>query len=114
MAVNVSAQRNRDVSGQIGGADHIRSEAEREVARATARALDALMKAQHAHIRRRVVATRSSEYLRKSTANIVRVREPDERDADSACVEDDAARPVENMQALMYCKQRIRDAASFV
>jgi hypothetical protein len=41
-------------------------------------------------------------------------REPDQRHADSACVEHDGARPVEHTQVVMYREQGIRDAALFV
>jgi len=42
------------------------------------------------------------------------IREPDKRDADSARLEDDAARSIEQMQVLIDCKQRIRHAAPFI
>jgi hypothetical protein len=114
MAMNVPAQRHRHVQGQVGRADHIRPRAEREVSRATGRALDTLVEAQHADIHGGGAATRSSEYLRKATANIVCVWEPYERDADSACVDHDGARPIENMQVLIHRKQRIGHAAPFM
>jgi hypothetical protein len=71
----MSAQGDRHVSGQVGGADDVGAEAEGEVARTTGRTFDTVMKAQHAHIRGCGLATRSGEYLRKPTTNIVRVRE---------------------------------------
>ena len=111
MAMNVPAQRRPHVPGQVGRADHIRLRAEREVARATGRALDTLVEAQDADIHGGGAATRSSEYLRKATANIVCVWEPYERDADPACVDNNGARPIENMRVLIHRKQRIGHAA---
>jgi len=49
-----------------------------------------LVKAQHADVRRRVVATRLGEYPRKLTTNVVGIGEPDELDAYSVCFEHDA------------------------
>src|SRR5262245_17319196 len=99
--MNMSAQGDRHVLWQVGGTDDVGAEAEGEVAGTAGRTLNTLMKAQHAHIRRCVLASRSGEHLRKPTTNIVRVREPDERHADTAGVEHNAERSVEHMQALM-------------
>src|SRR5437773_207551 len=85
VAMNVSAQHDSHVSGQVGGADYIRPEAESEIVWTTGRALYALVKAQHADVRRRVVATRLGEYPRKLTTNVVGIGEPDELDAYSVC-----------------------------
>jgi hypothetical protein len=46
--MNMSAQGDRHVSGQVGGADDVGAEAEGEVARTTGRTFDAVMKAQDA------------------------------------------------------------------
>ena len=100
--------------GRSAVSDHICSEAESETARTTGRALNALKKAQDADIRLRVFATRFGEYPRKLTTNVVGIREPDKLYLYSVCFEHDAARPVEHMQALVHCKQRIGYAAPFV
>ena len=72
------------------------------------------MEAQHPDIRRHGVETCSSAHLRKPAANLVRVRQTDEGDAYSASLQHDSAWAVEDMQALVHRKQRIRHAAPFV
>ena len=50
VAMNVSTQSDRYIAGHVAGADDVWAEAEGEVAGPAGRSLDALMKAQHAHI----------------------------------------------------------------
>jgi hypothetical protein len=114
VAVNVPAQRNRYVSGQVGVADHVWTETEGEVAWPAGRSFDALMKAQNANVSGYVVAIQTSDCFRKPAANVVSVRETHERDAYSACFEDESAWLVEDVQAFVQRQQRKGHAAAFV
>src|SRR5262245_27541426 len=112
--MNMSAQRDRDVPGQVGNADHICPETEGEVPWAAGPAFNALTQAQHANISRQAVAVQGGEDLRKPATNVVRVRETHERNAYSACFEDEGARSVEDVQVVVQGQQGKGHAAAFV
>src|SRR5215831_7358104 len=110
----MSAQRDRDVPRQVGGADDVSAETEREVAWPAGRAFYALVKAQHTNIRRQLVAVQGSEDLRKLTTNVVGVRQAHECDSYSSGFENDGARAVEDVKVFVERKQGKGHAAPFV
>src|SRR5215471_3785579 len=120
----MSAQRDRHVPRQVGGADNVSAETERKVAWPACRAFYALVKAQHTNISRQIacaivgnllaVAFQGTEDLRKSRTNVGRVREAHECDSHSSGFEDDGARPVEDVKAFVERKQGKRHPAAFV
>jgi hypothetical protein len=112
--MNMSAQRDRHVAGQVGCADYIGAEAEGEVARTARGPFDALVEAQHPDVGWEHVACRGSEDLAKATADLTRVRDPDERGADAARLEHDAAGSIEDVQALVQRQQGIGHPRPFV
>ena len=72
------------------------------------------MQAQHANVSGYPIAIQASEDFRKPAPNVVRERETHERDAYSACFEDEGARSVEDVQSFVQRQQGKRHAAAFV
>ena len=105
--MDVSAQHDCDVPRQVGGPDDIGAEAKGVIPRTARRALDALMEAEHPDVRPGCTAACSGVGLGEPIADSVCVGESDECDTNSASLENEASRPVEDMQTLVYRQQRI-------
>jgi hypothetical protein len=73
-----------------------------------------MMQAQEAYVRARRARTRFREERLEPVADVRRVREPDERDADSAGLEHEGAWSIEDVDVPVLREQRVRDAAALV